>query len=419
MAVHIQEVLGQYVGPILAQYAQNDLGMDEAQAFKSVEKAIPAVLAGVISHVSDEHAAKRFFNLLTGTNVNTKWLEAGQLQGEALAPVQKLGGQWLGLLFGGRASEVEQAVAQDAGIDAPQASGIMALAIPTVLAALKQWIQQNQYGQHQFYGQLVAQESFFSKIFSPKLLAALGVPSALTLVAGIRSWGDQYFADKATVAATAESAPLRTSVPPVVPGATGAPAAGSMAWAKWVLGIIVLGALAWMGKTVFMDGQPPSAPVASTPVVASAPAAASPALTASVPVASEVNASAPVAASGVAAASEVADTAIDRTVYENGALKFYFATGSAKISADAKDLAAPLLAAAKEGKKLRISGYNDATGDAESNEWLAKKRAQAVRSFLNKQGVSKSQLELVKPEATTSQSGSMAQDRRVEVTIVE
>ena len=419
MAVHIQEVLGQYVGPILAQYAQNDLGLDEAHAFKSVEKAIPAVLAGVISHVSDEHAAKRFFNLLTGTNVNTKWLEAGQLQGEALAPVQKLGGQWLSLLFGGRASEVEQAVAQDAGIDAPQASGIMALAIPTVLAALKQWIQQNQYGQHQFYGQLVAQESFFSKIFSPKLLAALGVPSALTLVAGIRSWGDQYFADKATVAATAESAPLRTSVPPVAPSATSAPAAGSMAWAKWVLGIIVLGALAWMGKAVFMDGQTPSAPVASAPVVASAPAAASPALTASVPVASEVSASTPVAASGVAAASEVADTATDRTVYENGALKFYFATGSAKISADAKDLAAPLLAAAKEGKKLRISGYNDATGDAESNEWLAKKRAQAVRSFLNKQGVSKSQLELVKPEATTSQSGNMAQDRRVEVTIVE
>ena len=416
MAVHIQEVLGQYVGPILAQYAQNDLGLDEAHAFKSVEKAIPAVLAGVINHVSDEHAAKRFFNLLTGTNVDTKWLDAGVLQGDKLAQVQTLGSQWLGLLFGKRGPDVEQAVAQDADVDAAQASSIMALAIPAVLAALKQWIQQNQYGQHQFYGQLVAQESFFSKIFSPKLLAALGIPSALTLVAGIRSWGDQYFAEKSTVAATAEAAPLRNPPPTAAPVAT---EKSGMAWAKWVLGIIVLGALAWMGKAVFMDGQTPSAPVASAPVVASAPAAASPALTASVPVASEVSASAPVAASGVAAASEVADTETDRTVYENGALKFYFATGSAKISADAKDLAAPLLAAAKEGKKLRISGYNDATGDAESNEWLAKKRAQAVRSFLNKQGVSKSQLELVKPEATTSQSGSMAQDRRVEVTIVE
>ena len=89
MAVHIQEVLGQYVGPILAQYAQNDLGLDEAQAFKSVEKAIPAVLAGVINHVGDEHAAKRFFNLLTGTNVDTKWLDAGVLQGDKLAQVQK------------------------------------------------------------------------------------------------------------------------------------------------------------------------------------------------------------------------------------------------------------------------------------------------------------------------------------------
>lgn len=402
MAVHIQEVLGQYVGPILAQYAQNDLGLDEAHAFKSVEKAIPAVLAGVINHVSDEHAAKRFFNLLTGTNVDTKWLDTGVLQGDKLAQVQKLGGQWLGLLFGNRGQDVEQAVAQDAGVDAAQASSIMALAIPAVLAALKHWIQQNQYGQHQFYGQLVAQESFFSKIFSPKLLAALGIPSALTLVAGIRSWGDQYFAEKSTVAATAEAAPLRNTPPPVAPVAT---EKSGMAWAKWVLGIIVLGALAWMGKIVFLDGQTPNAPAAP---VASAPAVSAP-----------VAASEPVAASGVATASEPVATATDHTVFENGALKFYFATGSAKITADAKDLAAPLLAAAKEGKKLRISGYNDATGDAESNEWLAKKRAQAVRTFLNKQGVSKSQLELVKPEATTGQSGNLAQDRRVEVTIAE
>ena len=414
MAVHIQEVLGQYVGPILAQYAQNDLGLDEAHAFKSVEKAIPAVLAGVINHVSDEHAAKRFFNLLTGTNVDTKWLDAGVLQGDKLAQVQTLGGQWLGLLFGKRGLDVEQAVAQDADVDAAQASSIMALAIPAVLAALKQWIQQNQYGQHQFYGQLVAQESFFSKIFSPKLLAALGIPSALTLVAGIRSWGDQYFAEKSTVAATAEAAPLRNPPPTAAPAAA---EKSGMAWAKWVLGIIVLGALAWMGKTVFLDGLTPNTPATPAPV-ASAPAVSAP-VAASVPAASSVTASEPVAASGVVTASEPVAAATDRTVFENGALKFYFATGSAKISADAKDLAAPLLAAAKEGKKLRISGYNDATGDAESNEWLAKKRAQAVRTFLNKQGVSKSQLELVKPEATTGQSGNMAQDRRVEVTIVE
>jgi hypothetical protein len=351
MAVHIQEVLGQYVGPILAQYAQNDLGLDEAQAFKSVEKAIPAVLAGVINHVGDEHAAKRFFNLLTGTNVDTKWLDAGVLQGDKLAQVQKLGGQWLGLLFGNRGSEVEQAVAQDAGLEDTQASGIMALAIPTVLAALKQWIQQNQYGQHQFYGQLVAQESFFSKIFSPKLLAALGIPSALTLVAGIRSWGDQYFAEKATVAATAEAAPLRNTPPPVAPVTT---EKSGMAWAKWVLGIIVLGALAWMGKAVFLDGQPPSAPAASSSCCGQRTSCGSaPALTASVPAASRrewpVSLWRPVA---WRAASEPAATATDRTVFENGALKFYFATGSAKISADATRLGRAFVGRRQRGQEI-------------------------------------------------------------------
>ena len=251
--------------------------------------------------------------------------------------------------------------------------------------------------------------------FQPETVGSDGHPQRVDFGGWHTLLGRPVFRRKSTVAATAEAAPLRNTPPPVAPVAA---EKSGMGWAKWVLGLIVVGILAYLAKTMFLDGPAPSAPAASAPV-ASAPAIAAP-VAASTPVASAVSASAPVAASGVNAASDAAAApATDRTVFENGALKFYFATGSAKISADAKDLAAPLLAAAKEGKKLRISGYNDATGDAESNEWLAKKRAQAVRSFLNKQGVSKSQLELVKPEATTGQSGNLAQDRRVEVTIAE
>lgn len=416
MAVHMQEVLAQYVAPILAQYAHNTIGLDHAHTNKAIEKSIPAVLAGVIGHVNDEHAAKRFFNLLTGTNVDTRWLTPENVQGGTLERVLQLGQQWMGLLFGTQANEVEQAVAQDAGIETSQAGQILALAIPTVLAALKQWIQTNQYGQHQFYGQLVAQEPFFSKIFSPKLLAAVGVPSALALVAGVRSWGGQYFTEQAD-AVVAESTPLRTTPPPVAPVATDK---AGMAWAKWVLALIVIGVLAWLAKSVFLSNGTPAAPAAASAPVVSAPVASStPAIASSPAVAS--GASEPVVSSGVGSASDAsaAVVAVDKVVFENGALKFYFATGSAKISPDAVDVAAQMLAAAKEGKKLRISGYNDATGDAESNQWLAKKRAQAVRTFLRKQGVPTAQIELVKPESNTSNSGSMAEDRRVEVTISE
>lgn len=428
MAAHMQEVLAQYVAPLLAQFAQNTLGLEPNQINKSIEKSIPAVLAGVLNHVSDEHAAKRFFNLLTGTNVDAQWLEAGALNGASLDKVLTLGKQWSGLLFGNRSEEVNAAVAQDAGLDSTQSAQIMALAVPAVLAALKKWIQSNQYGQYQFYGQLLGQESFFSKIFSPKLLAALGVPSALALTAGVRSWGDQYFGEK-----SAGEAPTQTNSKPAAAAAHNSAAstpasaseqASGMGWAKWVLGLIVVGVLGWLAQSVFLaDGSSAPAP-ASMPVAASAPVASSAVVAASVPAASDASAavtaseaSAPSSANAPEAAAAASES--DKVVFENGALKFYFATGSAKVAADAKELAAEILAAAKEGKKLRISGYNDKTGDAESNEWLAKKRAQAVRTFLRNQGVSAKQIELVKPEQNTSNSGNMAEDRRVEVTVIE
>lgn len=418
MAIQMQEVLAQYVAPILAQYAQQTVGLDEARSYKAIEKSIPAVLAGILNHVRDEHAAKRFFNLLTGTLVDARWLDADGLQEGKLDSVLMLGRQWQGLLFGNHANEVVNAVAQDAEMAPEQSQQILALTIPTVLAALKKWIQGNQYGQHQFYGQLVAQEPFLSKIFSPKLLAALGIPSALALVAGVRSWGDQYFAEKTAAPLVQDATPLRTTPPPVATAPTESRDKSGLAWVKWLLAAIVIGVLAWIGKSIFAPTEAPaptpstvaSAPVASAPAVASTPMVAS--------AASSAVAESDVGAASPAVASEPVVESADKVVYENNALKFYFATGSAKIGAQAKTLAEPLLAAAKEGKKLRVSGYNDKTGDAESNEWLAKKRAQAVRTFLRNQGVAAKQIELVKPANTTGQSGDLAQDRRVEVTIV-
>ncbi|UOO92925.1 DUF937 domain-containing protein [Vitreoscilla stercoraria] len=421
MAAHLQEVLAQYVGPILVQYAQNHVGLEQAASFKAVEKSIPAVLAGVISHVRDEHAAKRFFNLLTGTNVDTQWLKPEILQHEDVKKVVAVGRQWMGLLFGHQAAEVQNAVAQDADLNPDQAGDVLAFAIPAVLASLKQYIQSNQYGQHQFYGQLVAQESFFAKIFSPKLLAAIGIPSASALVAGVRTWGDSYFTSRPSgVAAQQEEiieTAARTTPPPVEETVATVSESSNNGWVKWLLALMVVGIAAWLAYTYLLP-QPQNNQTA-TPVAASAPQIAPKTIASDVVAASAVAASTPVAASMPAAASAVVDehNPIDRVVAEADVLKFYFATGSAKIAPEAKEAAAAMLAAAKEGKKLVVSGFNDATGKAESNEWLAKKRAQAVRSFLRNSGVPAAQIELVKPQKMEGQSGASAEERCVEVRI--
>ena len=151
--------------------------------------------------------------------------------------------------------------------------------------------------------------------------------------------------------------------------------------------------------------QPAAAP-SSTP--AAAPAAAS--------------ATAPVAASSAAAstpatAAKASEPAADQAdvAYKDAVATFYFAIGKSDVATHADKVVADLIAAGKNGKKLVVSGYTDSTGNAAANAELSKKRAQAVKAFLEKQGIDAKNIELRKPENTTAAAGNNAQGRRVEV----
>ena len=126
-------------------------------------------------------------------------------------------------------------------------------------------------------------------------------------------------------------------------------------------------------------------------------------------------AAAPVATAPVQApAAPAADDA--SVVVEAGVVKFYFASGKADLAPGALEALGDAVAAAKAGKKLVISGFHDATGNAAQNAELAKQRALAVRDALKTAGVAESGIELKKPEETTG-SGNNAEARRVEVMI--
>jgi outer membrane protein OmpA-like peptidoglycan-associated protein len=101
-------------------------------------------------------------------------------------------------------------------------------------------------------------------------------------------------------------------------------------------------------------------------------------------------------------------------VVETGVVKFYFASGIAELPAGALEALGASVAAAQAGKRLVISGFHDATGDAAFNATLAKQRAMAVYDTLVGAGVVESSIELRKPEQTIG-SGNEAEARRVEV----
>ena len=103
---------------------------------------------------------------------------------------------------------------------------------------------------------------------------------------------------------------------------------------------------------------------------------------------------------------------------EQGIVKFYFASGKADLAAGASEALLDVVKGAQAGRKVAISGFHDATGDAEQNAELAKQRALAVRDALTAAGVPDNQIELKKPEQIAgSATASDAQARRVEISL--
>lgn len=101
---------------------------------------------------------------------------------------------------------------------------------------------------------------------------------------------------------------------------------------------------------------------------------------------------------------------------EYGVVKFYFASGDAQLAAGASEALVDVVKGARGGKKVLISGFHDARGNAVRNAELARQRALAVRDALIAAGVPDSQIRLDKP-AQAAGTGSDAEARRVEIAL--
>ena len=106
--------------------------------------------------------------------------------------------------------------------------------------------------------------------------------------------------------------------------------------------------------------------------------------------------------------------------------KIHFVKASAKLLPDSRSIlgeVARVLAANPEIKKLRIDGHTDNRGDRTKNVKLSLDRAEAVRSYLIKQGVNSSRLSVKgfgpdKPQAPNLTSTGREKNRRVEFRIL-
>lgn len=100
---------------------------------------------------------------------------------------------------------------------------------------------------------------------------------------------------------------------------------------------------------------------------------------------------------------------------ESGTVRFYFASGSASLAAGAEAALSGVIAEARNGRTVVLSGFHDASGNLAANAALARKRAAAVRDALLRAGVPAGRILMQKP--VQMEAGSDAEARRVDITV--
>lgn len=113
------------------------------------------------------------------------------------------------------------------------------------------------------------------------------------------------------------------------------------------------------------------------------------------------------------------EAAADASASAGQAFQVLFATGDSALNAEAQ---AAVVQAVEHLKahaqaKIALSGFVDATGNADQNAELAKQRAQAVAKALTDGGIGAERIELRKPETITAGAGNDQQARRVDIVV--
>lgn len=127
-----------------------------------------------------------------------------------------------------------------------------------------------------------------------------------------------------------------------------------------------------------------------------------------------------------AAAPQTAVAVVEEVVLIEGPIAgelagvLYFETAQATLPANAAAELSKVMEAlaAAPARKVVLSGFHDATGDATRNAELARQRALAARSALTGAGVPGDRIALRRPEVTTG-GGNEQEARRVELRLVD
>ena len=417
MSFDLGNLLQSQLGGVLSRFLTQS-GESAENSTKAVRLALPAVVAGMLKHISNQpDNATGLYDTVSGASGNAlnNAVARAEEGGTGFNDLLVWGKSQLPQFLGGNAADVSDQIAQESGVSKSAAGSLIALALPLVLSVLRNKVKNENLSRDQMLGLFSSQHDWLSGSLSSGMLSALGIGSLSGLFGSLTG----LFGTAARTAATGSAAAAAPAA------ATAAKGSGLGKWIALVLAaLLALFAFKSCDRNKGGDAMsaaasdvsaPDTAAVEEVPASAtSAPVMPSEPSVIATPAASEAAMSAS-AASDMAAPTVNPDEA--RVLYQDQVAKFYFATAKADVPEGAEVMVADVIAAGKAGKKLVISGFADSTGNAAANAELSKKRANAVKAFFEAQGVDAANIELRKPENTTGAVGNDVEGRRVEVKV--
>ncbi len=393
MSVNLLDLAKSSLTPILISKAGSLFGLDEGIASKALGAVLPTLLSGVLNKSSTPQGADSLLNAIKDDSVDSNIVNnLSSLLGSE-SGVQTLGtqgGKLLGFLFGDKASGLGEQIASIAGVSAESSTGIKgltALAAPALFGLLKNQVLGSNLNASGLSTLLANQIPYLEKALPAQVAQWLGWGSLGSFFGGIASkFGSSLGA--AGSAATAAAATVGSTALD-----TGKKSGGLL---KWLIPLLVLGAIALWALRSCGGPKPHDMPPPPPPA---APTAAQPAAPPAAPAAPAVPFDAKAA---IATAQGKYDAALkaleasgkcDAPALAN-ALSLYvvnFASGSAALPigdvAELKKAVPALKLCAKDNVKLVVVGHTDNVGNPAANQKLSEARANALKALFVGQGL--------------------------------
>ncbi|WP_273444938.1 OmpA family protein [Neolewinella agarilytica] len=411
------------ITPEMMGTISNQLGESKGGVESALSGILPSILGGMVQKAEGGNFGA-IFDMLKGENNFDLGDLIGMMGSGNLAQndPRDIGGGLLGSLLGNKTGGLIDAISGMAGINKKSSSSLLGMAAPFIMSFLAKKIR----------GEKLDAGGLASILLSQKGSIMSAIPAVLSAVLGFGKQSAVSHATGAvsntTKAATAAVGNTASRVRDAAP-AVSAPTGGGLGFLKWLLPLLLLGALAWFGlKSCGDDVTAGMSDVAGSMTDAASDAANSAAGAAGDLVdgaGDMVDGAVAAGSSALSGLKETAsglweralpggatieankegveyslisfiegDAAVDKTTWFNfDALRFK--TGSADLDAEySKRQIDNMVAVLKAypNVNLKIGGYTDSDGGEEANMKLSERRASNVMAAIVAKGIDGSRL---------------------------